>query len=141
MLEWFGITFWKAVSFFHYPTIYLRFGGLQGSLLLPTGSVPTKGSFHFPPNSIEKPVDKATAALYALDGIGFRHVQFVRDLSFHDLFHDPQETEKIWHPNNMQEKTLSTVCGPGVYIVEAPMGMGKTEAALWAAYELLRGLP
>jgi len=91
----------------------------------------------FSPNSIEKPADEATAALHALDAIGFRHVHFVRDLSFHDLFHDPKEPEKIWVPNEMQERAIATVSGPGVYVIEAPMGMGKTEAALWAAYQLL----
>jgi len=42
-----------------------------------------------------------------------------------------------WVPNDMQEKALATVTGPGVYVIEAPMGMGKTEAALWAAYQIL----
>jgi len=91
----------------------------------------------FPSNRNEKPIDKAVAVVQALDNIGFGKTQFVRDLSFHDLFHDPQEPKKIWTPNEMQERTIAMVCGPGVYIVEAPMGMGKTEAALWAAYHLL----
>ena len=91
----------------------------------------------FPSKFNEKPVDSAQAAANALDVIGFRNPQFVEDLSFHDLFHDPKEPEKIWIPNEMQTKTHATICGPGVYVIEAPMGMGKTEAALWAAYQLL----
>jgi len=91
----------------------------------------------FPSNYTEKSIHKTTTAVHALDAIGFRKAQFVRNLSFHDLFHDPKEPEKIWVPNEMQEKTLATVCGPGVYVVEAPMGTGKTEAALWAGYHLL----
>jgi len=74
-------------------------------------------------------------AQQALDAIGFRKSEFRPGLSFHDLFHDTSDVE--WHPNDMQQKTYTTVTGPGVYVIEAPMGIGKTEAALWAAYRLL----
>jgi CRISPR-associated endonuclease/helicase Cas3 len=65
----------------------------------------------------------------ALETIGFILPAIKRDLSFDQLFGFP--------PNEMQIKTLGAVTGPGVYVVEAPMGMGKTEAALGAAYQLL----
>lgn len=49
--------------------------------------------------------------------------------------------EKVFgfSPNSMQDVLLHKVAqeGPGVYILEGPMGFGKTEAALYAAYELL----
>lgn len=86
-----------------------------------------------------KQADEATSYLAqkALDAIGFRKVDFIRDLSFHDLFHDTEKPETQWIPNDMQEKAVAAIIGPGVYVIEAPMGMGKTEAALWAAYHLL----
>ncbi|MGA8140530.1 MAG: CRISPR-associated helicase Cas3' [Desulfobaccales bacterium] len=91
----------------------------------------------FPPGRGTDPGDPSVLALDALSAIGFRPIHFVHDLSFHDLFHDSDRPEIEWVPNEMQEKTVATVTGPGVYVVEAPMGMGKTEAALWAAYRLL----
>ncbi len=81
--------------------------------------------------------DVSSLASNALETIGFRKIEFDRNLSFHDLFYDAEKPEIRWVPNEMQEKTIATVSAPGVYVVEAPMGMGKTEAALWAAYHLL----
>lgn len=65
----------------------------------------------------------------ALDAIGFLPPVVKQGLTFEQIFGFP--------PNEMQTKTLETVTGPGVFILEAPMGMGKTEAALGVAYQLL----
>lgn len=89
----------------------------------------------FPADNI--PDNQVEAARNALDSIGLQRPEFTRDLTFHDLFHDPEKPDIKWIPNDMQLKTLATVTGPGTYVVEAPMGMGKTEAALWAAYQML----
>lgn len=91
----------------------------------------------FPPEHRTGDEDTFSFARNAIDTIGFRKIEFVGNLSFHDLFHDEEQPEIRWVPNEMQEKTLATVKEPGVYVIEAPMGMGKTEAALWAAYQLL----
>ena len=75
-------------------------------------------------------------ALTAIESIGFKPLHVIRDLSFHDLFHESDKPEQTWEPNEMQIKAHSVITGPGVYVIEAPMGIGKTEAALWAAYQL-----
>jgi CRISPR-associated endonuclease/helicase Cas3 len=83
------------------------------------------------------PANQAEVAHQALDSIGLCKPEFIRELSFHDLFHDVEKPGIEWIPNEMQLKTLATIAEPGIYVIEAPMGMGKTEAALWAAYQLL----
>lgn len=91
----------------------------------------------FSPERSAKNEDTSSEAWKALDAIGFRQIEFSPNLSFHDLFHDLKRPEIKWVPNEMQEKALAAINKPGVYVIEAPMGMGKTEAALWSAYQLL----
>lgn len=81
--------------------------------------------------------DKDAQARNALNSIGFGKIEIVQGLSFYDLFHEKEKPNSPWIPNDMQKKTIPTVSGPGVYVIEAPMGTGKTEAALWAAYNLM----
>jgi CRISPR-associated endonuclease/helicase Cas3 len=65
----------------------------------------------------------------ALEAIGLIPPVINKTFSFESLFG--------FFPNDMQEKALAVITGPGVYVIEAPMGMGKTEAALGAAYHLM----
>lgn len=83
----------------------------------------------FPAVSNAANEDIASIARQALDSIGLFPPPLNRGLTFEQIFPFP--------PNEMQTKTFSVITGPGVYIIEAPMGMGKTEAALGAAYQLL----
>lgn len=71
----------------------------------------------------------------ALDDAGQNPPRFVTNLEFGDLFRDA--SGQPYYPDEAQTKLYSTVTGPGVYVLEAPMGMGKTEAALYAAYKML----
>ncbi len=65
----------------------------------------------------------------ALDVAGFLQPSYQAALSFSDVF--------SFSPRPAQEQFINSVRGPGVYVLEAPMGIGKTEAALFAAYRLL----
>ncbi len=65
----------------------------------------------------------------ALDRAGFISPRFRKNLDFKHIFG--------FSPYEIQEKLFIHTTGPGVYILEAPMGLGKTEAALYAAYQLL----
>jgi len=65
----------------------------------------------------------------ALNNAGFIQPQVRHALSFADIFE--------FAPRAPQEAFIEQIDGEGVYILEAPMGMGKTEAALYAAYRML----
>jgi CRISPR-associated endonuclease/helicase Cas3 len=73
--------------------------------------------------------DSAQTAAYALAACGFGSTTFKPGLSFVDVFG--------FIPREAQSRFIERVDRPGVYILEAPMGIGKTEAALYAAYRLM----
>lgn len=60
---------------------------------------------------------------------GFVPFQVRQNLSFFDIFN--------FSPYPVQSSFFESVTEPGIYIMEAPMGIGKTEAALYAAYCIL----
>lgn len=65
----------------------------------------------------------------AVDDAGFVPVSYRSGLSFEDVFG--------FSPRQAQSMLIEQVSSPGVYVLEAPMGLGKTEAALYAAYRML----
>jgi CRISPR-associated endonuclease/helicase Cas3 len=65
----------------------------------------------------------------AVDRAGFVGFQIRSGLSFEDVF--------SFQPREAQADLIRAVDRSGVYVLEAPMGLGKTEAALYAAYKIL----
>ena len=65
----------------------------------------------------------------AVDEGGFCWPGVKKGLSFADIF--------SFSPRPAQKALYAAVTGPGAYVLEAPMGLGKTEAALYAAYRML----
>ncbi|MGH8605801.1 MAG: HD domain-containing protein [Gammaproteobacteria bacterium] len=63
--------------------------------------------------------------------IGFGTPKIHHGLTFEELF------PFVLAPNDLQRQALDVITEPGIYVIEAPMGMGKTEAALACAYRLL----
>jgi CRISPR-associated endonuclease/helicase Cas3 len=73
----------------------------------------------------------------ALDAIGWTPVRTGKPRSFSELF------PAIRHPNALQETAARLVQGlsdPAFVLIEAPMGSGKTEAALYACHLLQQGI-
>ncbi len=64
-----------------------------------------------------------------LDEIGFVWPAIKDQKSFEELFG--------FSPNEVQQAAYELAKQPGLLVIEAPMGLGKTEAALWAAYRLI----
>ena len=73
--------------------------------------------------------DEEAAAGKVVQQAGLVQHSFKQGLSFRDIFG--------FEPRAEQQIFIDMVQGPGVYILEAEMGSGKTEAAFYAAYKLL----
>jgi CRISPR-associated endonuclease/helicase Cas3 len=67
---------------------------------------------------------------FAVDAAGLIPPIYRNGLSFSEIFG--------FGPFVAQQTLIDRVWGPGVYVLEAPMGHGKTEAALYAAYQMLQ---
>lgn len=84
----------------------------------------------FPPDKeLEEEILRKQAEK-AVDAIGLGLPPVTPGLTFGEIFNG-----RTAYP--LQEQAAAVIGGPGIYIIEAPMGMGKTEAALWASYALL----
>jgi CRISPR-associated endonuclease/helicase Cas3 len=83
--------------------------------------------FSADPAKIPESLEQAAAEAVAQIGLGPLKIR--SGLVFEDIF--------PFKPNSMQLAACETITGPGVYVIEAPMGMGKTEAALMAAYKVM----
>lgn len=65
----------------------------------------------------------------AVDAAGFVLPDIIKGLRFSEIF--------AFQPREIQQLLIKQATKPGVYILEAPMGIGKTEAALYAAYSII----
>ena len=84
------------------------------------------GSGH-PFDNPETPWEGKVAGV--LDALGMVAATYKPNLRFEDVFG--------FQPRLAQTLLIDQVTSPGVYVLEAPMGLGKTEAALYAAYKML----
>jgi CRISPR-associated endonuclease/helicase Cas3 len=84
----------------------------------------------FPSQGLPPDANVKQQAALALDQCGWMSPSFRKGMSFQDIF-------GFGKPNAIQSASLEHITERGVYIIEAPMGMGKTEAALYAVYQLI----
>lgn len=65
----------------------------------------------------------------AADNAGFIAPKLRKGLTFEEIFG--------FSPRELQVRSGNAIKAHGAYVIEAPMGIGKTEAALYAAYRVL----
>lgn len=86
---------------------------------------------NFPQDALWAMPERRKRARTALASINWRAASTRKVDGFRDLF------PELPRPNSLQATTMDLVDKPGVYVVEGPMGCGKTEAALAASYGLM----
>lgn len=83
---------------------------------------------NFPPNKEISPADAESMAALAVSKTGLKPIQ-CHNTAFQDVFG--------FTKNDLQTLATNTITEPGTYVIEAPMGIGKTEAALAVAQHLI----
>lgn len=79
---------------------------------------------------LDKEREKArTHVSKAIQSCGWEKCDVKPNMSFTDVYG--------FSPRPFQQQVAKVIEKPGVYIIEAPTGCGKTEAALYAAYQLM----
>jgi CRISPR-associated endonuclease/helicase Cas3 len=87
---------------------------------------------YFPQTARWDMLERRSRAQTTLAALDWRPVQAKGLAGFSDLFPETPQA------NSLQIATLEAVREPGTYVIEGPMGYGKTEAALAAAYQLFK---
>lgn len=82
------------------------------------------------------PESSRACARQALQEIRWGKGALRPNVAFNALFKAP-ETDTGFDPNPLQQLCLDSIRRPGLYLIEAPMGGGKTEAALAVAHRLI----
>jgi len=86
---------------------------------------------YFPPQIVSRMLtERREQAQDALRQIVWTTPNMRSGLTFTDLFNDYQ-------PRPLQQTAIKAIRAPGLFLIEGPMGCGKTEAALIAAYQLM----
>ncbi len=83
----------------------------------------------FSATGLKEDANVFSKAREALDACGWVFPKLKPGLSFEDVFGNS--------PYQVQADFVEAVTQPELYVLEAPMGQGKTEAALYAAYQLM----
>jgi CRISPR-associated endonuclease/helicase Cas3 len=118
---------------------YPRVAALCGFIILCDWLGSDEENFPLPLEGMSAPALAKDTAL-ALASAALKRRSIVQpplrgDLAFGELFTPAGATPYL--PNDLQIQCHKHISGPGLYIVEAPMGVGKTEAALHAAVSLV----
>ncbi len=94
------------------------------------GSDERRFPLSWPENPIADIALSRQCAATSLSAAGWQPASATAGLSFAQLF--------SFSPNPLQQEAAERGRSPGLYLIEGPMGCGKTEAALHIAYELIQ---